>query len=65
MRYAYRKPYTSLSAEDRERLVRMRDEGATWMSIGRALGIHDSHGLNVYRAEKARTSATGSGESPG
>ncbi|WP_158918063.1 hypothetical protein [Caulobacter sp. S45] len=65
MRYAYRKPYTALSAEDRERLVRMRDDGATWMAIGRALGIHDSHGLNVYRAEKARASATESGNTRG
>ena len=53
----YRRPRNSLSGEDVTRLVRMRDQGATWKEIGRSFGKQDGACKTIFDKAKAQPSA--------
>ena len=48
----YRRPNTRLSPEEVTRLVRMREQGATWKEIGRAFAKQDGACKSIF--DKAR-----------
>ncbi len=51
----YRRPRNSLSPEDVARLVRMREQGATWKEIGRAFAKQDGACKSIF--DKAKEQA--------
>ena len=48
----YRRPRNSLSPEDVVRLVRMRDQGATWKEIGRTFAKQDGACKSIFDKAK-------------
>ena len=53
-RPTWRKPHRSLSIEDRAKLVALRDQGQTWMQIGRVFQLQDGQCRDVYLDEVAK-----------
>ncbi len=53
---SYRRSRTSLSCEEVSRLVRMREDGATWKDIGRAFKKQDGACKSIF--DKARAAQT-------
>ncbi|MHB8287464.1 MAG: hypothetical protein ACYDD1_22705 [Caulobacteraceae bacterium] len=51
------KPHHSLSGEERAKIVKMREEGATWMAIGRVFRMQETRARLVYQRAKAAMAA--------
>ena len=60
----YRRPRNSLSPEEITRLVRMRDQGATWKEIGRTFRKQDGACKSIFDKAKGHRAEAGGAEGP-